>query len=59
MRYFVNATDAFQQCRAQCLLMLDDEHHADYVARECGLEAFDVAEAVRLFREGGIKAITS
>jgi hypothetical protein len=55
MRYYVNATDAFQQCRAQSLLMLDDEHPADYVAMECGLEAFDIAEAGRLFREGGIR----
>ena len=58
MRYYVSASDAFRQRRAQCLLMLDDGHPADYVASVTDFELADVAGAIQLFREGGIEAIT-
>jgi hypothetical protein len=58
VRIYIEASDAVTQRRAQCLLLLDDGYTVEYVEEVCNSKSDEVAEAVRMFRQGGTEAIT-
>ena len=57
MSAYLTSSDGPRRIRAHVLLLLDDGHAASMAQRITFTEAEEVAEVIRLFREGGVAAV--